>query len=188
MKTMRLTALLMAGVLWSVQPCGSSAQREKAGATPAPASENPFAVTITTGGGLYGPVKSRFKVGEEIPVVISLTNNGEEPAKYCRSTTVFQNRPRLERDGQLIPYRTNLPARADKEEAIQMCEGSAARQFYMLQPKRKKVVDWITIGQRGITWYESLPPGHYELVLMHRVECCQGPMLESNKVAFDVVP
>src|ERR1043166_4133353 len=103
-RTMRLIALLMAGVLCSLQPCGSSARQEQTGASAAPVSQNAVQVTITTGGGLHGPVKSRFKVGENIPVVISLTNLGDAPAKYCLSTTLFQNRPRLERDGQLIPY------------------------------------------------------------------------------------
>jgi hypothetical protein len=143
---------------------------------------------IATGGGLHGAVKSRFKVGEEVPVVVSLTNTGEKPAKYCRSTNIFQNRPRLERDGQIVPYLTNLPARTEKGEAVELCEKRAFKRVYELNPKQKKVVDWLTIGPRGITWYNPLPPGHYELVLMRRIECCQGPMVESNRVAFDIVP
>jgi hypothetical protein len=184
----RLTALLMAGILCSLRPCGASAGQMKAGAAEVPAFESPFKVTITTGGGLFGPVKSRFKVGEDVPVVITLTNNGDKPAKYCRSTTVFQNRPRLERDGQTLAYITPVIKLADKEETIRRCEMSASRHIYHLQPGQKKSVDWITIGNRGVNWYGGLPPGHYELVLLRRVECCQGPFLESNKVAFDVVP
>ncbi|HYY98113.1 MAG TPA: hypothetical protein VE642_05955, partial [Pyrinomonadaceae bacterium] len=64
----------------------------------------------------------------------------------------------------------------------------AVKQVYVLKPKQKRVVDWLTIGPRGITWYNPLPPGHYELVLMRRIECCLGPMVESNRVAFDIVP
>src|ERR1043166_7234981 len=93
MRTMRLVALMMAGVLCSLQPSGSSARQDKTGAAEAPVSQNPIQVTITTGGGLHGPAKSRFKVGEDIPVVISLANTGDAPAKYCLSTTLFQNRP-----------------------------------------------------------------------------------------------
>jgi len=183
-----LTALLMAGILCSLRPCGASAGQEKAGASAAPAIEPPLKVTIATGGSLFGPVKSRFKVGEDIPVVITLTNNGEKPAKFCKSTAVFQNRPQLERDGQTLPYVTLSVKVADKEENIRRCEASAFRQSHQLQPGQKKVIDWIMIGNRGINWYGGLPPGHYELVLMRRIECCRGTFLESNKVAFDVVP
>jgi hypothetical protein len=183
-----LIALLMASVLGSVQPHVSSDEQEKAGAPVAPASQSLIKVTITTGGGLHGPVKSQFKVGEDVPVVVSLTNTGDKPAKYCLSTSVFQNRPQLERDGKLIPHLTHLIRQVDKEDAIQNCERSAARQFYELQPKEKRVVDWIAISQSGIAWYDALPAGHYELVLKRRVECCQGQLLDSNKVAFDVVP
>jgi hypothetical protein len=188
MGKMHLIALLMASIFCSLQPCGSSAWQEKTGDVASPVSAGPIQVTITTGGGLYGPVKSRFKVGEDIPVVISMTNTGDKPAKFCLSTSLFQNRPRLQRDGQLIPYLTNLNQQADKADAIQMCERSEARQSYELQPKQKKVVDWFKISLMGIAWYNALSPGHYELVLMRRVECCQGPLVESNKVAFDVVP
>jgi hypothetical protein len=187
-RTPPLVVLLLVCLLWGLQSRGSSAGQKEAGAASAPASDGPVKVTIATGGGPYGPAKNTFKAGEEIPVVISMVNAGDEPARYCLSTTLIQNRPQLERDGQPIPYLTNLPQRVENETATQRCENSALRQFYELQPRQQRVVDWITLGQRGILWYEPLPPGHYELVLMRRVECCRGPMLKSNKVVFDVVP
>lgn len=186
MRRWPLTVLLLACVLWGSQPRGSSAGQEAAAA--AAASDGSITVTIALGGGLHGPVRDRFKVGEEIPVVISMTNTGDEPAKYCLSTTVIQNRPQLERDGQLLPYLSHLLKLVDTETATERCESSAFRQFYWLQPKQPKIVDWIALGQRGVLWYEPLPPGHYELALLRRVECCKGRMIKSNKVAFDIVP
>jgi hypothetical protein len=183
-----LIAMLMAGILSEWEQSGSSIGQEKTGAPATTPSEEVIKVTITTGGGLYGPVKDQFKVGEEIPVAISMTDTGDKPAKYCLSTSLIQNRPQLKKDGQLIPYLTNMPQQTEKEDVIQRCEKSAARQFLQLQPKQTRVVDWFTIGQKGIAWYSPLSPGHYELVLRRRLECCQGPMVESNQVAFDVVP
>ena len=188
MRTSLLIVVLLVSIIWGLQPRGTGAGQEEAGDTPAPASDGLIKVTIATGGGPYGPVKNKFKVGEEIPVVVSMANTGDEPAKYCLSTTLIQNRPQLERDGRPIPYLTNLPQQVENETATRKCENSAFRQFYKLQPKQQRIVDWITFGQRGILWYEPLPPGHYELVLLRRVECCQGPMMKSNKVVFDVVP
>ena len=182
-----IALLLVAVVLCGLQPRGTRAGQEEAGAA-APVSDGPVKVTIATGGGPYGPAKDKFKVGEEIPVVVTMTNTGDAPAKYCLSTTVIQNRPQLERDGQPLPYLTNLPQRVDNETATERCENSPFRRFYELQPKQTRVVDWIEISRRNIDWYGSLPPGHYELVLQRRVECCKGRMLKSNKIAFEVVP
>jgi hypothetical protein len=187
-RTSPLIVLLLVTIIWGLQARDSSAGQKEAGATSAPASDGPIKVTIVTRGGLFGPVKNKFKVGEEIQVVISMANTGDGPAKYCLSTTVIQNRPQLERDGQPIPYLTNLPELVENDTATERCENSAFRQFYELQPKHQRVVDWITFGQRGVLWYETPPPGHYELVLLRRLECCQGPMVKSNKVVFDVVP
>jgi hypothetical protein len=187
-RKMRLIVILMAGILTGLQQSASSTGQEKLRAPATAPSEEVIKVTITTGGGFYGPVKDQFKVGEAIPVVISMTDPGDKPAKYCLSTSILQNRPQLKKDGQLIPYLTNLPQQIETEDVIQRCETSAARQLHELQPKQTKVVDWFTISQQGIAWYKPLSPGHYELVLQRRLECCRGPMVESNQVAFDVVP
>ena len=37
-------------------------------------------------------------------------------------------------------------------------------------------------------WYESLPPGKYELSIQRRLACCDGPKVQSNKVTFEVLP
>ncbi len=188
MRKLFLIAMLLGSILFSPRQHSSGAGQEKTGAGGASAPESVIKVTITTGGGYYGPVKSQFKVGEEIPVTISMNNTGDKPAKYCRSTSVFQNRPQLKRDGQLLPYVTNMTEMADRDDLIQRCEKSAARQFYELQPKVSKAVDWFTLNSGAIQWYGQLPAGHYELTLRRRIECCQGPLLESDKITFEVVP
>lgn len=188
MRKLPVIVLLVAVVLWGSQTRGTRAGQEEEAGAATPASDAPVKVTIATGGGPYDPPKDRFKVGEEIPVVVTMTNTGDEPAQYCLSTTIIQNRPQLARDGKPVPYLTNLPQQVDTERAVERCEGSAFRRFYTLQPKQTRVVDWIEISRRNIDWYGSLPPGHYELVLMRRVECCKGRMLKSNKIAFEVVP
>jgi len=176
----------MGSVLFSTRQSYSVACQEDTVAGGATATENVIKVTITTGGGLYGPVKSRYKVGEEIPVSISLTNTGSAPVKYCLSTSLFQNRPQLKRGGQLLPYVTKLTEMVDKEELIQRCEKSTARQEFELQPKQTRVVDWFTFSSTSINWYGPLTAGHYEMVLQRRITCCQGPMVQSDKITFEV--
>jgi Tfp pilus assembly protein PilZ len=180
-----LIAALLGSALLSVPQGDSGRGQEKTGVASAVGAA--VKVTITTGGGLYGPLKNQYKVGEDIPVVISLTNTTDQPQTYCLSTSVFQNRPQLKKEGQLIPYATDVLKVAETEEYVRRCEANAARQFYELQPKQTRAIDWFTLS-RGVNWYGNLPPGHYELSLRRRIVCCQGPFLESDKVSFDVVP
>jgi hypothetical protein len=187
-RKMLLIAMLMAVTLCSLAQSGPGATQRQSGAAATVAPEGVINLTITTGGGMYGPVKSRFKVGDDIPVSITMTNTSDRPAKYCLSTTLFQNRPQLKRGGRPMQYLTILPQQADKEDAIQRCERSAFKQLQELQPKQTRIVDWLTFSQRGIDWYGALQAGHYELVLLRRIECCQGPWVESNKVTFEIVP
>lgn len=184
-KVFLIAALL--GVLLLGFPRGDSVRgQEKAGGASAP--EAAVKVTITTGGGLFGPLKSRYKVGEDVPVVISLTNTTDQPQKYCLSTAVFQNRPQLKRDGQLVPYVTDVVKVSETEEYVLRCKTSPSRQIYELQPKQTRSVDWFTLSEGGTNWYGNLPAGRYEMVLRRRVACCQGPFVESDKITFEIVP
>lgn len=188
MRKVFLIVMLLASFLLSVRQGSFSAGQEKTGTGGATAQESVVKVTITTGGGLYGPVKSQYKVGEDIPVVIKLTNTTDAPAKHCLSSSIFQNRPRLTRDGQLVPYTSGLIKQSEEEEFVQRCETSPARRFYELKPKESRVVDWFTLSLGAIQWYAPLPAGRYELTLQRRTECCQGPFVESDKITFEVVP
>jgi Tfp pilus assembly protein PilZ len=180
-----LIAALLGSLLLSAPRGDSDLGQEKTGG--ASAAEAAVKVTVTTGGGVHGPVKSQYRVGEDIPIMISLTNIADRPQKYCLSTSVFQDRPQLTKDGQLVPYVTDLVKVSETEEYVQRCETNAGKKFYELQPKQTKAVDWISLS-RGVNWYGNLTPGHYELILSRRVVCCQGPFVESNKISFDIVP
>ena len=119
-------------------------------------------------------------MGEDAPVVISLTNTSDRPRKSCLSTFVLQNRPQLKKDGQLVPYVTDLFKVAETEEYVRRCETNAARQFYELQPKETKAIDWFSLNQGGVDWYGNLSAGRYELVLLRRETCCRGSLAESD--------
>ena len=47
-------------------------------------------ITIATGGGPYRPAKDTYRVGERIPVVITMTNTGTEPVYVCESGTLYR--------------------------------------------------------------------------------------------------
>lgn len=62
----------------------------------------------------------------------------------------------------------------------------------LLRPNEPTVVDWsvladyISLDADGL--YDPLSPGDYELSIQRRVGCCDGPMVESNKINFEILP
>jgi hypothetical protein len=63
----------------------------------------------------------------------------------------------------------------------------------ILQPKEARVVDWFILAEGrtimgDLAWYEPLQAGKYVLSIERRLSCCDGPMVESNKISFEVVP
>src|ERR1051326_2778723 len=72
--------------------------------TPTSVKDSPIKVTIATTKGFLGPPANRYKVGEQIPVTITMTNTSNEPVSTCISSDVYQDVPKLTRDGKLVPY------------------------------------------------------------------------------------
>ena len=150
-------------------------------------------VTIMTGGGLFGPAKDRYKVGEQVPVTITITNTSTQPIYVCDSSTVYQDLPKLVKDGRLLPYlkwQSFLLADSKKNNT---CQKEDLPEPVMLKPNESTVADWFvlvdsTVSTGALAWYDSLPPGKYELSSQRRFGCCDGPMVESNKISFEIVP
>ena len=65
---------------------------------------NQIKISIATGGGPYGPAKDTYRVGERIPVVITITNTGSEPVYVCETGGLYQDRPQLRKDGKPVQY------------------------------------------------------------------------------------
>jgi len=64
----------------------------------------------------------------------------------------------------------------------------------LLKPNESRPTDWFVLvdDSRQSTgaeaWYDALPPDKYELSIQQRLGCCAGPMIQSNKMTFEVVP
>src|SRR4051812_18888817 len=83
---------------------GSFAKQQQNDVRALTAQEGAIKVSITTGGGLFGPPKNLYHVGQRVPVSISMTNTSDQPVEVCLSGTLYQDSPRLVRDGQPVPY------------------------------------------------------------------------------------
>jgi len=150
-------------------------------------------VTIATTDGFLGPALKTFKVGEQIPVAITMTNTSKEPLYTCISSDVYQDLPKLTRDGKLVPYMNWQSYETTYAKRNQVCEAENLPEPVLLNPNEPRVADWLVLVNDGTSngadaWYDSLPAGKYELTIQRRLTCCNGPMVDSNKISFEVVP
>jgi len=154
--------------------------------------ERAIKVTLTTNNGFLGQPVNRFKVGEEIPVNITMTNTSAQPIYTCISSDLYQDVPRLTHDGKVVPY---LNWRSGEEMYAQrnhICQEENLPEPVLLKPNEPTVADWFVLVDDSTSdgpdaWYSTLPAGNYELSIQRRLACCDGPMVESNKVSFEVV-
>ena len=153
-------------------------------------AERAIKVNIATTAGFLGPPVQRYKAGDQIPVTITMTNTSTQPLYTCISSDVYQDLPRLTRDGKLVPYMNWQSFETVYAKRNHMCEEENLPEPVLLKPNEPTVADWFLLADTGgaDAWYDSLPAGKYELTIQRRLACCDGPMVESNKISFEVVP
>ncbi len=66
--------------------------------------EKAIKVTIATTSGFLGQPANRYKVGDQIPVSITMTNTSTKPVYTCISSDLYQDLPQLTRDGKVVPF------------------------------------------------------------------------------------
>src|ERR1041384_6937673 len=159
-------------------------------APPPPA--NNVKVSIATTDGFLGPPATRYKVGEQIPVTITMTNTSKDALYTCSSSDVYQDLPKLTRDGKVVPYANSLLNETVNAKKNHVCEEENLPEPVLLQPNEPRVADWFLLVNDRTTedadaWYDVLPAGKYELTIQRRLTCCDGPMVDSNKISFEVV-
>jgi hypothetical protein len=150
-------------------------------------------ISIAMGGGPYGPAKDSYRVGERIPVVITMTNTGSDPISVCETGTLYQDRPQLLKDGKPVPYMSFQESTMKAAERDKTCDEDNLPQQILLRPNEPTVVDWFTLSKgatsfNDVAWYEPLQPGKYTFSDQRRLSCCDGPLINSNTIEFVVAP
>jgi hypothetical protein len=151
-------------------------------------------LTIATVGPMLGPPTDHYKVGQQVPITISMTNTSNHPSYVCVSSDLYQDLPNLTKSRRLIPYakwQSDFLRRAQRD---QTCQHEDLPEGTVLKPNDPTVVDFLVLVDDSqlptgaVSWYGPLTPGVYELSIQRRIGCCDGPMIESNKISFEVVP
>lgn len=150
-------------------------------------------VTIASGGMPYKPAKDTFRVGEPIPLVITMTNTSNEPVYVCSSATLYQDRPQLLRDGQPVPYTSYRQSMIQVVQKDKTCQTINLPEQILLSPNKPTVVDYFNLAQGANLvledgWYEPLPAGNYTLTDQRLLNCCDGSFTKTNTIKFVVLP
>ena len=165
-------------------------QTTQQGSTP---REGTIKVAIASVGKFLGPPTDHYRVGEQIPITITMTNTAANPVTACISSDLYQNLPKLTRNGEVVPYMKWQSYERLNAQRSHTCQDENQPQPALLKPNIPTMADWfVLVDERSSSgaeaWYDSLPPGKYELSIQRRFSCCDGPTVESNKISFEVAP
>jgi hypothetical protein len=197
---MRITALVLLMMLACVtradRPDLVSAKGTQQSNSPpgsARGQRSQIKISIATGGGPYRPAKQTYRVGERVPVVITMTNTGSQPVYVCETGTLYQDRPKLLKDGKPVPYMSFQQSSMQAAESGKTCDEDNLPQQILLRPNEPAVVDWFVLSTgassfNDVAWYDPLGPGKYTLSDQRRLTCCEGPLIETSAINFQVVP
>ena len=150
-------------------------------------------ISLATGGGPFRPAKETYRVGQRVPVVVTMTNTGSQPVYVCESGTLYQDRPQLLKDGKPVPYLSFTQSMMKAAASDKTCDKVNLPQQILLRPNEPTVVDWFILAEGATSvddaaWYEPLGPGKYSLSNQRRLSCCDGPLVDTNTISFVVVP
>ena len=175
---------------WGQPHQGQSQQTSQRAVTP---PESAIKVTIATVGSYLGPPTDHYKVGQQIPVTITMTNTSTGPLNACISADLYQNLPKLTKDGKLVPYMKWQSYERLDAQRNQTCRNVDRPDSVLLTPNEPVKADFFVLADSpdftgAEAWYDTLPAGKYELSIQRRFNCCDGPMVESNKISFEITP
>ena len=195
----RITNLLFAVILAMGASAGNSGQsgpnQALRPAESAPANhERAIKVTIASTGPMLGPPTTRYRVGEQIPIAITMTNTSSQPLYACVSADLYEDTPSLTRNGRLVPFAKSQSSNLETAQKEQTCQHEDLPEATLLKPNEPTIVDWLVLVDDSVLptgavyWYDPLTPGVYELSIQRRFGCCDGPMISSNTIRFEVFP
>lgn len=138
-------------------------------------------VTRRVSAGVHQPLNGPFEPDTKIRFALIATNTSLIPLVVRTWDYRAQNRPRLLRDNQEVPYREGLnELLIQKEREIEDIVSIVA---VKLEPNNENRLEYINLSD----WYEPLKPGHYQFSTQHRF-IQGGKWVDSASITFEVKP
>jgi hypothetical protein len=129
----------------------------------------------------YEKMSGPFKLGSTIKFNLMGTNTSLIELVVRGWDNYAQNKPRLLRDNQELPYREDM-AELIKASHTKDSEPISIRGI-KLNPNEPKFLQTLSLAD----WYGPLGPGHYELSTQHRF-VQGGKWVDSISITFEVEP
>ena len=147
--------------------------------------DNPEVITIKlapvmrrVSADVYKPLAGPFDPKSNIKFAIVATNTSLIPLRVRSWDLYDQNRPRLLRDNQEVPYRNGLTDLLKRKES----DGEIISPYVItLEPNHEKTLEFLDLSN----WYEPLQPGHYQLSTQRRF-VKGGKWVDSDSITFEV--
>ena len=123
-----------------------------------------------------------YQVGSKGYMRVLVTNDSDQRIRVIIVDTYYQNRPKLFKDGQLLPYREEVKklVRSKDEYPEFVRLGSVV----FLQPHTSRDLEELNLSD----WYGPLEPGSYRLINRHRLEINRPWTADSAELLFEVGP
>jgi hypothetical protein len=95
----------------------------------------------------------------------------------------------------LLPARYLSFQQSSMQEAERdkTCDEDNLPQQILLRPNEPTVVDWFILSKgatslKDVAWYEPLQPGKYMFSDQRRLSCCDGPLIDTDRIELVVAP
>jgi len=98
----------------------------------------------------------------------------------CVSSDLYQDLPRLTKNGELLPYTKWQSELLRNTQEDQTCQQADLPDEMLLRSNEPTVVDWMILVDDSqapigaMPWYDPLTPGVYELSIQRRFDFAMG--------------
>ena len=180
MKFALMITLLISSVITPSQKNQNSQGQQVVLDTPEVISLKLAAVKRRASAGVYQQASGPVTPESKIKFALVATNTSLIPLPVRSWDQFAQNRPRLLRGNQEVPYRDGLSDLLKKKDR-EPGDDIVSIVVITLEPNAEKTLEHIDLSN----WYEPLQPGHYVLSTQHRF-VQGGKWVESASIVFEV--
>jgi len=144
-------------------------------------------LTIATVGPMFGPPTNRYRVGEQMPIALDMTNTSSQPSYVCVSSDLYQDLPQLTKDGRLVPYAKWQSDQLLNAQKDQTCQHEDLPETMLLKANEPTVVDFLFLVYDSrlpigaLNWYDPLTPGD----VIHALNGVQVETMAALRSAVD---
>lgn len=131
---------------------------------------------------LSKPGEEPYVLGQKVRLRMVAKNESDQRILVRAVNPYYQNRPRLYKEGNLIPYRSQIAKLVSSKDSDP--EFVSSGDFIFVEPYSSANLRQLNLDD----WYGPLEPGSYRLINRYRFHVGGPWSADSKPVSFKVVP